>query len=94
MFLEILAAFKSKVMLEKANYCHEMNIFFPDLRIYFVSLRRSYLINVCVCVCARVCVWCVRARARVCVCVCVCCVWCGVRACTCVCVFVHFFIEV
>ncbi len=56
-------------MLEKANYCHEMNIFFPVLKNLFCKLT----LILCVCVCARACVCvrvhvCVRARARVCVC--------------------------
>ncbi len=37
-FFRNIAAFKSKVMLEKANYCHEMNIFFPDLKNLFCKL--------------------------------------------------------
>ncbi len=54
-------------MLEKANYCHEMNIFFPDLKNLFCKLT-AIIINefVCVCVCVYVCV-CVCAPARVCV---------------------------
>ncbi len=34
-FCSDIAAFKSNVMLEKANYCHKMNVFFPGLKKLF-----------------------------------------------------------
>ncbi len=43
-FCSDIAAFKSNVMLEKANYCHKMNVFFSGFKeiilyiiIYFLT---------------------------------------------------------
>ncbi len=40
-------------MLEKSNYCHEMNNFLGGLKKLFCKLR-SIIIHLCVCVCACV----------------------------------------
>ncbi len=44
-------------MLEKANYCHEMNNFLGGLKKLFCKLT-SIILNLCVfvCVCVRACV--------------------------------------
>ncbi len=42
-------------MLEKANYCHEMNNFLGGLKKLFCKLT-SIIINLCVRACVRACV--------------------------------------